>query len=83
MRQEQVLLVNLLRDTTGAPLDELLLLVNEGLGITVSRATLNRYLKPASAKNQKRTLAGKKGAKGRYCAPAAGIAPSAAITAYG
>jgi hypothetical protein len=52
---------------TGAPLDELLLLVNEGLGIAVSRATLNRYLKPASAK-QKGALAGKKALK-------AGIVP--------
>ena len=50
MRQEQIALVNALRDMLGAPLDELLLLVNEVLGIPVSRATLNRYLKPASAK---------------------------------
>lgn len=63
MRQEQVSLVNHLRDTTGAPLDELLLLVNEGLGIAVSRATLNRYLKPASAKTRNAPVQGKKALK--------------------
>lgn len=68
MRQEQVLWVNHLRDTTGAPLDELLLLVNEGLGIAVSRATLNRYLKPASAKTRNAPLQGTKALK-------AGIVP--------
>ncbi|MDU1756089.1 MAG: helix-turn-helix domain-containing protein, partial [Citrobacter sp.] len=52
MRQEQIALINGLRDATGAPLDELLLLVNEGLGIHVSRATLNRYLKPARLMRQ-------------------------------
>lgn len=46
MRQEQVVLINGLRECLAAPLDELLQLVNEGLGISVSRATLNRYLKP-------------------------------------
>jgi transcriptional regulator with XRE-family HTH domain len=47
MRLEQITLVNALRDTLHAPLDELLFMVNEGLGIPVSRATLNRYLHPA------------------------------------
>lgn len=47
MRPEQIELVNVLRDTLHAPLDELLFMVNEGLGIPVSRATLNRYLHPA------------------------------------
>lgn len=47
MRSEQVAVVNALRDTLHAPLDELLFMVNEGLGIPVSRATLNRYLRPA------------------------------------
>lgn len=60
MRQEQIALVNALRDTLGAPLDELLLLVNEVLGIAVSRATLNRYLKPAAAKQKGTPLQGKK-----------------------
>lgn len=46
MRPEQVALVNALRDTLYAPLDELLFMVNDGLGIAVSRATLNRYLHP-------------------------------------
>ena len=44
MRPEQIKLINGLRDALQAPLDELLFLVNEGLGIAVSRATLNRYL---------------------------------------
>ena len=57
MRQEQVALVNALRDIPGAPLDDLLLMVNDVPGIAVSRATLNRYLKPAAAKQ--RGLAGK------------------------
>ncbi|WP_312625064.1 helix-turn-helix domain-containing protein [Scandinavium sp.] len=47
MRPEQITVVNALRDTLHAPLDELLFMVNEGLGIPVSRATLNRYLRPA------------------------------------
>jgi len=47
MRLEQVAVVNALRDTLHAPLDELLFMVTEGLGIAVSRATLNRYLRPA------------------------------------
>lgn len=63
MRQEQIALINGLRDATGAPLDELLLLVNEGLGIQVSRATLNRYLKPARVMRQGAPLQGKKALK--------------------
>lgn len=47
LRQEQEALINALRDILRAPLDELLFMVNEGLGITLSRATLNRYLRPA------------------------------------
>ena len=43
---EQVALINALRDGLQAPLDELLFMVNEGLGIAISRATLNRYLRP-------------------------------------
>ncbi|MEH0884185.1 XRE family transcriptional regulator [Enterobacter sp. UNJFSC 003] len=60
LRQEQVVLVNALRDETGAPLDDLLYLVNAGLGISVSRATLNRYLKPLSVKQKGVPLQGKK-----------------------
>ena len=41
MRQEQAVLVNALRDILNAPLDELLLLVNNVLGIRVSRASLS------------------------------------------
>lgn len=63
MRQEQIALVNALRDITGAPLDELLQLVNAGLGIAVSRATLNRYLKPAKIPRQGTPLVGKKALK--------------------
>ena len=63
MRQEQIDLVNALRDITCAPLDELLLLVNVVLGISVSRATLNRYLRPAPAKRKGVELHGKKALK--------------------
>lgn len=63
LRQEQAALINALRDITGAPLDELLLLVNDGLGIAVSRATLNRYLKPASVRQKGALLQGKKALK--------------------
>ena len=70
MRQEQIALVNALRDVSGAPLDELLQMVNGVLGIPVSRATLNRYLKPASAKQKGAPLQGKKALK-------AGIMPHA------
>ena len=45
---EQVALINALRDSLQAPLDELLFMVNEGLGIAMSRATLNRYLRPVT-----------------------------------
>lgn len=83
LRQEQAALINALRDITGAPLDELLLLVNDGLGIAVSRATLNRYLKPASVRQKGASLQGKKGAEGRYHAAEATSASSAAIAAYG
>ncbi|MDA8480142.1 XRE family transcriptional regulator [Citrobacter sp. Awk 4] len=63
MRQEQVSLVNALRDVLGMPLDELLLLVNDVLGIPVSRATLNRYLKPVTPKHRDAPLVGKKALK--------------------
>ncbi len=59
MRSEQINLVNALRDTLHAPLDELLFMVNAGLGITISRATLNRYLRPAHQR-EKATPQGKK-----------------------
>lgn len=45
LRSDQVSFINLLREQLHAPLDELLFLVVEGMGISVSRATLNRYLK--------------------------------------
>lgn len=70
LRQEQVVLINALRDATGAPLDELLHLVNDGLGIAVSRATLNRYLKPAAVKQKGVPLQGVKALK-------AGVRPHA------
>jgi hypothetical protein len=76
LRQEQVALVNALRDITGAPLDELLQMVNSGLGIAVSRATLNRYLKPASA-NRRARRCREKGAEGRHRAAKAAVASSA------
>ncbi|HDR2623441.1 TPA: helix-turn-helix transcriptional regulator [Enterobacter chuandaensis] len=63
LRQEQVALVNALRDISGAPLDELLQMVNDVLGIRVSRATLSRYLKPAPAKHKGTSLQGKKALK--------------------
>ncbi|MCS2149690.1 helix-turn-helix domain-containing protein [Scandinavium manionii] len=62
MRLEQVALVNALRDTLYAPLDELLFMVNEGLGIPISRATLNRYLRPAHQR-KKAAPQGKKALK--------------------
>ncbi|AZV06683.1 MULTISPECIES: helix-turn-helix domain-containing protein [Enterobacter] len=68
LRQEQIALVNVLRDVSGAPLDELLQIVNGVLGIPVSRATLNRYLKPTSAQQKGAPLQGKKALK-------AGIVP--------
>ncbi len=83
LRQEQVALVNALRDITGAPLDELLQMVNSGLGIVVSRATLNRYLKPASVKAEGRDVAGKKGAEGRHRAAKTPVTSSASVAAYG
>lgn len=63
MRQEQIALVNALRDTLRAPLDELLFLVTEGLGIPLSRATLNRYLRPAHQRPGESGLQGIKALK--------------------
>ncbi|MBB1201849.1 helix-turn-helix domain-containing protein [Enterobacteriaceae bacterium 89] len=74
MRSDQISLVNALRDTLNAPLDELLFMVNEGLGITVSRATLNRYLAPAHQR-QKAAAQGKKALK-------AGISPNTLTLHY-
>lgn len=74
MRPEQVLLINALRDTLHAPLDELLIMVNQGLGIAVSRATLNRYLAPAHQR-QKAAVQGKKALK-------AGIRPETLTVHY-
>ena len=74
MRLEQISLVNALRDTLNAPLDELLFMVNEGLGITVSRATLNRYLAPAHQR-QKAAPQGKKALK-------AGVSPDTLTLHY-
>lgn len=62
MRLERVALVNALRDTLRAPLDELLFMVNAGLGITISRATLNRYLRPVHQR-EKSAPQGKKALK--------------------
>ncbi|WP_330982998.1 MULTISPECIES: helix-turn-helix domain-containing protein [Enterobacterales] len=74
MRSEQVVLINALRDTLNAPLDELLIMVNEGLGIPVSRATLNRYLAPAHQR-QKAAVQGKKALK-------AGLQPNTLTVHY-
>ncbi|KNC88904.1 helix-turn-helix domain-containing protein [Trabulsiella odontotermitis] len=63
LRQEQEALINALRDVLRAPLDELLFMVNEGLGIPVSRATLNRYLRPAHKGRKDGVLQGKKALK--------------------
>ncbi|STW29444.1 Uncharacterised protein [Klebsiella michiganensis] len=46
-----------------APLDELLFMVNAGLGIAISRATLNRYLRPAHEGRKNAALQGKKALK--------------------
>lgn len=63
LRQEQEALINTLRDVLRAPLDELLFMVNEGLGIAISRATLNRYLYPAHKGRKNAAPQGKKALK--------------------
>lgn len=63
LRPEQIALINILREWLRAPLDELLFLVVEGLGISVSRATLNRYLKPVRRGQVAAPLQGKKALK--------------------
>lgn len=63
LRQEQEILINALRDALRAPLDELLFMVNEGLGIAISRATLNRYLRPAHEGRKNAAPQGKKALK--------------------
>lgn len=63
MRQEQVVLINALREILRAPLDDLLFMVVEGLEIPLSRATLNRYLKPSYQRGTGEVLCGKKALK--------------------
>lgn len=63
LRQEQEALINALRDVLRAPLDELLFMVNEGLSIAISRATLNRYLRPAHEGRKNAAPQGKKALK--------------------
>lgn len=63
MRQEQVVLINALREILRAPLDDLLFMVVEGLEIPLSRATLNRYLKPSYQRGAGEVLCGKKALK--------------------
>ncbi|BBQ82822.1 TPA: XRE family transcriptional regulator [Kluyvera ascorbata] len=63
MRQEQIVLINVLRHILQAPLDDLLFIVVEGLGIPLSRATLSRYLTPSYPKNSAERLSGKKAIK--------------------
>lgn len=63
MRQEQIILINALRDILLAPLDDLLFMVVEGLGIPLSRATLSRYLKPSYHGGSRGMLCGKKALK--------------------
>lgn len=75
MRQEQVVLINALREILRAPLDDLLFMVQEGLGIPLSRATLSRYLTPSYPKNGEAILQGKKALK-------AGIRPQTLTLHY-
>lgn len=63
MRQEQIVLINALREILSAPLDDLLFIVVEGLGIPLSRATLSRYLAPSYSKTAEQALQGKKALK--------------------
>lgn len=75
MRQEQIVLINALREILRAPLDDLLFMVVEGLGIRLSRATLNRYLKPSYHRSGEETMIGKKALK-------AGIRPQTLTLHY-
>lgn len=63
MRQEQIVLINALRDILRAPLDDLLFIVVEGLEIPLSRATLSRYLKPSYHRAESELPCGKKALK--------------------
>lgn len=75
MRQEQIVLINTLRDILRAPLDDLLFMVVEGLEIPLSRATLSRYLKPSYHRAGSELLCGKKALK-------AGIKPQTLTLHY-
>ncbi|KAI3489480.1 hypothetical protein L1887_46526 [Cichorium endivia] len=66
LRQEQVALVNALRDITGAPLDELLQMVNSGLGIAGVPRDPEPLPQTGFDKAEGHDVAGKKGAEGRY-----------------
>ncbi|WP_333496789.1 XRE family transcriptional regulator [Kluyvera sp. CHPC 1.251] len=63
MRQEQIVLINALREILRAPLDDLLSIAGEGLGMSLSRATLSRYLMPSYPKNNEAILHGKRALK--------------------
>jgi hypothetical protein len=67
LRLEQSLLINWLRQKLQVPLDELVILVSQGLGLTVSRAGLDRYLRrleqPHMYVFQAQDLRGKKAVK--------------------
>lgn len=72
LRREQSLLIQWVRATLMAPLDELLIMVNSGMQQSISRAALDRYLRRAEGLHmnvlEARELRGKKAIK-------AGMAP--------
>lgn len=82
LRQEQATLINALRDITGAPLDDLLLLVNDGLDRRFPRDP-EPLPQTSFSKTKGGVVAGQKGAEGRYHAAEAVSASSAAVAAYG
>ncbi|SFN41597.1 hypothetical protein SAMN05216516_10743 [Izhakiella capsodis] len=63
LNPQQSALINWLRQTLSIPLDELLLMVNLGMGLSVSRAGLDRYLTRVIDKCPGKTLRGKKASK--------------------
>lgn len=67
LRQEQSMLIQWLRHTLMAPLDELLVMVNSGMQQSISRAALDRYLRRAEQFHmnvlEARELRGKKAIK--------------------
>lgn len=82
LRQEQVALVNALRDISGAPLDELLQIVNDP-GHPRLTGNVESLSQTGTRETKRGFVAGKKGAESWHQAAYAAAVSSAFVAAYG